>query len=67
MGHSSQPMLCADPLPSLPQGAAAPSGDEEESLLTIEIEDGDFDEGDVSAAFPAQRPAGPAERTCQCA
>jgi hypothetical protein len=65
VGHSSQPVLCAYPLSSLPQGAA-PSEDEEESLLTIEIEDGDFDEGDVSVAFPLLCPAAPAERTCQC-
>ncbi len=57
MGHSSEPVLCAKLNTSLPQGAAAPNGDEEESLLTIEIEDGDFDEGDVSVAFPPQRPA----------
>ena len=52
MGHSSQPVLCAYPLSSLPQGAA-PSEDEEESLLTIEIEDGDFARvGPLSLALP---------------
>ena len=66
MGHSSEPVLCAKLNTSLPQGAADPNGDEEESLLTIEIEDGDFDEGDVSVAFPPQRPAGPAARSCLC-